>query len=63
MAPENVNTSCDVVSSCAGRPPTLCACAFPFWVLVVYGGIDMTRSPKPNSTRFLINPPDGKRGR
>ena len=53
-----------MVSSQAGRPPTLCAWAFPFWVLVVYGGIDMTSSAKLNNPRSLINPPDGEeRGR
>ena len=61
-APETVNTSCQYGSSRAGRLPTLCTWAFPFWVLVVYGGIDMSSSPKLNSPRSLINPPDGKGG-
>ena len=43
------------------RPPTLCAWAFPFWVLVVYGGIDMNSSAT-LCPRFLINPPDGEEG-
>ena len=45
----------------AGRPPTLCAWVFPFWVLVVYGGIDMNSSAT-LCPRFLINPPDGEEG-
>ena len=63
-APEPVNTSCQYVFFTSWKTSNLCAWAFPFWVLVVYGGIDMTSSAKLNNPRSLINPPDGEeRGR